>query len=91
MPIGIVDNVEPEYYRDYLDHGDLIVMVSDGVTENQKSDEDWVLKTLKKLDIGGVEPFCQYLLELAKIETDGEIKDDMTIMVLQIGDQHRRD
>ncbi len=86
LPIGIVDKVEPEYYRDFLEDDDLIVMVSDGVIENKKTNEDWILKTLKKLEIGGVEPFSQYLLELAKIETAGEIKDDMSIMVLKIED-----
>jgi serine/threonine protein phosphatase PrpC len=79
--------IEPEYYRDYLNHHDLIVMVSDGAANLRTNGEDWILKTLKRVEMAGVEPFSEYLLELAKIETDGEINDDLTIMVLQIEDR----
>ena len=87
LPIGIMNAIEPEYYRDYLNHHDLIVMVSDGAANLRTNGEDWILKTLKRVEMAGVEPFSEYLLELAKIETDGEINDDLTIMVLQIEDR----
>jgi stage II sporulation protein E len=85
LPVGIVPQVDPEYYRDYLDEGDLIVLVSDGAaTLETKDGDDWILKALKRTEISAAQPLCDYLLELAKIESDGEINDDLTIMVLQI-------
>ncbi len=84
LPIGIVPKVEPEYYRDFLADGDLVVMVSDGAATLGSLGEDWLLKALKRGGKSAAGPLSQYLLELAKIEAGGEINDDLTIMVLQI-------
>ncbi|NLW56396.1 MAG: SpoIIE family protein phosphatase [Firmicutes bacterium] len=83
LPVGIMKTVEPEYYRDYLNHNDLVVLVSDGAVNLKPGGGDWLLKALKKGDKVEAKPFAQYLAELAKIEADGEINDDLTIMVLQ--------
>ncbi|NLY90527.1 MAG: SpoIIE family protein phosphatase, partial [Firmicutes bacterium] len=84
LPIGIVPKVEPEYFRDYLAEDDLVVMVSDGAATLGGPGEDWLLKALKRGGESAPGPLSRYLLELAKIEAGGEIKDDLTIMVLQI-------
>ena len=85
LPVGIVPQIDPEYYRDFLDDGDLIVLVSDGAaTLGTKGGEDWILKALKRTETSAAQSLCEYLLELAKIESDGEINDDLTIMVLQV-------
>jgi stage II sporulation protein E len=84
LPIGIVPKVDPEYYRDFLDDGDLVVMVSDGAATLGTTQEDWLLKALKRSSENAAEPLSQYLLELARIEADGDINDDLSIIVLQI-------
>jgi stage II sporulation protein E len=84
LPVGIVPKVEPEYYRDFLDDGDLVVMVSDGASNLGTLGDDWLLKALKRAGVSAAEPLSQYLAELAKIEAGGEINDDLTILVLQI-------
>lgn len=84
LPIGIVPKVEPEYYRDYLNIGDLVVMVSDGAATLGTLREDWILKALKRNGTGDARSLSQYLLELARIEAGGEIDDDLSIIVLQI-------
>lgn len=84
LPLGIVPQVEPEYYRDFLDDGDLVVMVSDGVATLGTAQEDWILKALKRNGENAVEPLSRYLLQLACIEAGGEINDDLSIIVLQI-------
>ena len=38
----------------------------------------------KRSSENAAEPLSQYLLELARIEADGDINDDLTIIVLQI-------
>lgn len=84
LPIGIVPKVDPEYYRDFLDDGDLVVMVSDGAATLGTTQEDWLLKALKRSSENAAESLSQYLLELARIEADGDINDDLSIIVLQI-------
>ena len=84
LPLGIVPQVEPEYYRDFLDDGDLVVMVSDGVATLGTAQEDWILKALKRNGENAAEPLSRYLLQLACIEAGGEINDDLSIIVLQI-------
>ena len=84
LPIGIVPKVDPEYYRDFLDDGDLVVMVSDGAAALGTLQEDWILKALKRSGENTAELLSQYLLELACIEAGGDINDDLSIIVLQI-------
>ena len=84
LPLGIVPKVDPEYYRDFLDDGDLVVMVSDGAATLGKVQDDWILKALKRSGENAAESLSQYLLELACIEAGGDINDDLSIIVLQI-------
>jgi len=90
LPVGILNNVEPEYIRYDLRENDLVVMVTDGVTDlartgtNSRQKEDWIYKILTQLDLSGVDSLCHYLLEAAKIEAGGSVEDDMTILVLQV-------
>lgn len=90
LPVGILNNVEPEYTRYDLRENDLVVMVTDGVTDLPRSPaadrqrEDWIYKILTQLDLSGVDALCHYLLEAAKIEAGGRVEDDMTILVLQV-------
>ncbi|NLM38128.1 MAG: SpoIIE family protein phosphatase [Firmicutes bacterium] len=90
LPMGIVPRVDPEYYRDFLDDGDLVVMVSDGAALLSPAKEDWILKALKRSKETAAEPLSRYLLELAWIEANGEINDDLSIIVLQIVGGRRR-
>jgi|GEM_PF-464368 stage II sporulation protein E len=90
LPVGILKNVEPEYTRYELRENDVVVMVTDGVTDlararaHNRQKEDWIYKILIQLDLPGVDSLCRYLLEAAKIEAGGSVEDDMTILVLQV-------
>lgn len=85
LPVGILHDVEPEYFRYSLQDEDYIVLVTDGFLGFDKGKEgDWILKALKKADNIGPEELCSYLLELACMEAGSTIEDDMSIMVLQI-------
>ncbi|NLY88541.1 MAG: SpoIIE family protein phosphatase [Firmicutes bacterium] len=88
LPVGILNNVEPEYIRCVLRENDIVVMVTDGVTDparvHNRQKEDWICKILTQLDLSGVDNLCRYLLEAAKIEAGGNVEDDMTILALQV-------
>ena len=62
------------------------MLVSDRAVNLKPTGGDWLLKALKKTEILEADAFAEYLAELAKIEADGEINDDLTIMVLRLVD-----
>lgn len=85
LPVGILNSVEPEYIRYPLKENDLIIMMTDGFHGLQKEGEgDWILKALKKLDFMRVDSLCEYLQELAMIQSGGGIEDDMTVAVFKV-------
>jgi stage II sporulation protein E len=85
LPVGILHNVEPEYFRYSLQDEDYVILITDGFLGfNEDKGGDWILKALKKADNIGAEALCRYLLELARVEAGSTIEDDMSIIVLQI-------
>lgn len=85
LPAGIINNIEPEYFRYQLCEDDIIVMVTDGVHSFQKADEgDWMIGALKKIGPIGADPLCRYLKQSANERTGGKYGDDMMVAVLQI-------
>jgi len=69
-----------------LHPGDLIIMVTDGVIDSkieQVGQEDWMVKSLRQVEVVGPEALGEYLMNLARVNQDGVLKDDMTVIVLQ--------
>jgi stage II sporulation protein E len=87
LPAGILNTVDVERTVSQLQSGDLVIMATDGVVDSkpdQNVKEDWVVRALSKVEVTGPEALGEYLLNLARINQDGEPKDDMTIVVLQV-------
>ncbi|MGD8400945.1 MAG: stage II sporulation protein E [Bacillota bacterium] len=87
LPVGILNTVDVERTVSQLQAGDLIIMATDGVVDSKADNgnkEDWLVRALSKVEVVGPEALGEYLLNLAKINQDGEPKDDMTVVVLQI-------
>jgi stage II sporulation protein E len=85
LPIGIVNNLEYEVKNIKLAHGDLIVMITDGVQEaGGAGDGNWVVKALEEIDSRNVQQVAEQLLSKAKDRNGGEITDDMTVLVSKI-------
>ena len=85
LPVGILNSVEPEYFRYSLQDQDFIIMVTDGFLGfNEDQDGDWILKALKTIDSISPQALCGYLMELARIRAENPIDDDMSVIVLQI-------
>jgi stage II sporulation protein E len=93
LPVGILNTVDVERTVSQLQAGDLIIMATDGVVDSKADNgnkEDWLVRALSKVEVVGPEALGEYLLNLAMINQDGEPKDDMTIVVLQIDKQDDR-
>lgn len=93
LPAGILNTVDVERTVSQLQSGDLIIMVTDGIVDSKADNvnkEDWIIRALSKVEVVGPEALGEYLLNLARINQDGQPKDDMTVVVLQIN-RHEED
>jgi stage II sporulation protein E len=80
LPLGILDEISPGATKRILEDGDVIVMVSDGITANE--DTDWLEAEL--LNMGDCEPhqMAAKLLEYAEMRYGKA--DDMTVVVARV-------
>lgn len=83
IPAGILNNIELVVYEQELEDGDLIVMCSDGITEN-KEDENWLEKILKEIKTEDAQKIADLVLSEAVDAEAGISKDDKTIIVVKI-------
>lgn len=86
VPVGIINQVvvEPEYRL--LRHGDLLVMVTDGIWDVSKEDVDkerWILQQLGRETSSDPEEIAESLLARA-LELAPDAGDDMTVLVARI-------
>jgi stage II sporulation protein E len=85
LPVGILEHVEIDSCERQLSHGDIIVMMTDGVADSVKDDEDsWLVELLERMNLRNPQDIAELILEEAKRNYSHKIKDDMTVMVLRI-------
>ena len=87
LPAGILSVVTIEPQTVPLQEGDTIVMITDGVLEavtEIPSEEDWLMKVLKRIDIGEPETLATFILSMAKEHYGGEPRDDLSILVIKV-------
>lgn len=84
IPVGILDDVDFETNIVNLENGDMIIMVSDGVSDADENNKNsWVTKALSEYDSGNPKDVADYLLKRAKAHV-GEECDDMTVIVSKV-------
>ena len=86
LPIGMLKYVDMEVTRKKLSHGDILVMVTDGVVDaSDKADkEDWIAGALSECQYANPQDIADYLLFEAQRLSDGEINDDMTVLAARV-------
>ena len=86
LPIGILNTVDSETTTKKLKHGDIVVMVTDGLTElSTKNDKDlWIIEEIKKLKEPTPQELSDCLLKKAQEMSCENLKDDMTILAVKI-------
>jgi len=90
LPMGILSEVDAEVCRHDVAGGDIIVMITDGVSDCGETKEDtsaennWVAEALSNFDSKDPQDIADYLIKLAKERSNDEIKDDMTILCARV-------
>ncbi|MCL2361928.1 MAG: stage II sporulation protein E [Defluviitaleaceae bacterium] len=90
LPIGMLNDVDLEVHAGQLEHDDIIIMVTDGITEAVAQgaapiakDEDWLTFTIKQCKSSNPQDMADYVLNEAE-ELVGLPKDDMTVLVARV-------
>lgn len=86
LPFGLVDEVDVEVIKEVLKPGDILINVSDGVLDIDKSNSGkftWIEEYLKNVNADPRE-LSEKILEQAKKLSKGIVKDDMTVVVSKV-------
>ena len=87
LPIGLLKDVDFNIYEEDIEDGDLIIMMSDGVLECNRSmdnPENWMTNVITGLKSQSPQAIADEILGIAKLTRHNEINDDMTVLVTKI-------
>lgn len=83
LPAGILKQVEPEKNEMRLKDGDMILMVTDGITDALGGEEQtgaWLKAKLTAFPMSNPQDAAEYILQEAKKERRDGRRDDMTVL-----------
>lgn len=81
LPIGIIRNITFARMKADLLPGDIILMVSDGVTA---TDCSWINDELLAWSTNNMEDLARHIVSLAHLRSDNETRDDITAVAIRI-------
>lgn len=87
LPVGILEDVDFNIYEEYLEDGDIIIMMSDGVLEtNGQVDnaERWMKDVITSINSLNPKTIGEEIIKAATEINDKEIMDDMTVLVTKV-------
>ncbi len=85
LPVGIVENIELQSETVEINDGDIIVMFSDGILdENSDSNKEWIEDFLKSVNTNNVQKIADLIVAEAIDNSYGIAHDDMTVIVSKI-------
>ncbi|MBU5439298.1 stage II sporulation protein E [Tissierella sp. MSJ-40] len=87
LPVGILKDVDFNIYEEYIEDGDIIIMMSDGVLEASRDIENtelWMKEIIMSIDSINPQVIANKVLERAKEASVNNIRDDMTVLVTKV-------
>jgi stage II sporulation protein E len=89
LPVGIVDDINIFLQHGEMNNGDMLVMVTDGVTDaypDTADNEEWIASVLREIVDLPPQEVAELILRLA-LSGSGEVRqvaDDMTVLVARV-------
>jgi stage II sporulation protein E len=83
LPIGILNNVEMEPEMRIWRHGDILLMMTDGILNGYSGfNEEWLQRIVRRAPHRDLKTIVDLILEDARAAMGGEVKDDMTVVAV---------
>lgn len=82
IPMGILEKVDLTQCVRKIKKDSMIIMMSDGVADS--GEENWEMETLKEINSKNPKVISDILIKKALENTDGEKKDDMTVIAARV-------
>ena len=86
LPVGILKDVDFNIYEEYVEDGDIIIMMSDGILDASRdidNTEEWMKNIIMNIDSGNPQTIADRILSQAK-EVVTDSRDDMTVLVTKV-------
>ncbi|MGN0279291.1 MAG: SpoIIE family protein phosphatase [Lachnospiraceae bacterium] len=89
LPLGVFGQMEVESISRTLQNGDYIIMLSDGITDalSQGIGEEVLPEIIGRMEYAGPGEIANQILAYCIKQSNGQIRDDMTVLVTGIWDQ----
>jgi stage II sporulation protein E len=87
LPVGILSEINLDRQKVKVKDGDYIVMVSDGIIDagkNNNMGDNWLIYFLQNIDSTNPKEISNLILNKALDIQNGEVEDDMTVLVTKI-------
>ena len=81
LPVGVLENICPHITKLYINPMDIIVMVSDGVSDVMGDD---LISFVKFTDVVNPQELSNLILKEAVDRSDGVARDDMTVLCVRV-------
>ena len=83
LPVGVLEQVEFDTCERKLYHGDIIVMVSDGVLDGIlfENKETYLAELIADLDTNNVQKMAESIMQEVVSMQRGQMRDDSTVLV----------
>ena len=89
LPLGIIEHVTPMEHRFTLGEGDTLLLMSDGVTDAFREEEE-LLNILRRGRDMSPQQLADLLLREALMQRDGLPPDDMTVLCARVAGKERK-
>ena len=87
LPVGMLYNVDKEVIVEHVMPGDMIILSSDGLLGMDLDGEGaWLSRVIGEAVVNDPQDMADYLLDKVISISNGKIKDDITVLVAQMGE-----
>lgn len=86
LPVGMLTSVEKERIAEKIEPGDLLILASDGLLDiDDEMDTQLIRRILEQSPQMSPQAMAEYLLEKSVTLNGGKVKDDITVLVAEMG------